>query len=108
MNNSPCLTAAGQVQIGKGARRISSLSQNCPCRWARVPGHGDALRGVVLGVAAGAEDGQEALVGGVVGEVGDVEEAVGLAAALADIASGLEHRQPELAPAGIVELAVLG
>ncbi len=40
-------------------------------------GHGDALRGIEFGVAAGAEDGERGAIGGIVGEVGDVEEPVG-------------------------------
>ena len=42
------------------------------------------------------------------GEVGDVQEAVGFAAALAEVAGGLEQGQPEFAPAGVVELPVFG
>jgi hypothetical protein len=71
-------------------------------------GHGDTLRGVVLGVAAGAQHREQMLVGPVVGEMGDVQETVCLAATLADVARGLENGQPEFAPAGVVVLAVVG
>ena len=53
--------------------------------------HGDALWGVVLGVAAGAQHREQMLVGRVVGEMGDVQETMRLAAALADAAGGGEH-----------------
>jgi hypothetical protein len=39
-------------------------------------------------VAAGAKDGQKPPIGGIVGEVGNIEQAVGTAAVLAAMAGG--------------------
>ena len=88
--------------MGKGARRISSLSRelSAPLR----PGPAAmAMRcgGVVFGVAIRAQHRQKILIRRVVGEMGNVQEAVRLAAALADVAGGHQHAKPKLAPAGL-------
>ena len=47
------------------------------------------------------------LVRGIVGEVGQIEQPMSAATALADVTGGFQRRQPELAPARIVILSIL-
>ena len=74
---------------------------------AGAAGHGDSLRRVVARVATGAERGEEALVGGIVAEMRHVQQAVGLAAALANVTSSLKDGEAQSPPAGIVKFPVL-